>query len=63
MGFFKKVGAALGGAVVGAIGAIGAIDWADVALHPKKAIYIGLMVIGGAVATAARGALDSGEKK
>lgn len=63
MGFFKKVGAALSGAVVGAIGAIGAIDWADVAAHPKKVLYVGLMVIGGAVATAARGALDNGEKK
>jgi hypothetical protein len=62
MGFFKKIGAALSGALVGAIGAVGAIDWADVAASPKKLVYVGLLVVGGAVATAARGALDSGKQ-
>lgn len=45
------------GGAVAAVGSIGAIDWADVAAHPMKLVYIGGMIVGGAVVGAAREAL------
>ena len=58
MSIFRKIGTALAGAITGAIGAVGAINWDDVAHHPEKILYVALMVVGGAVATVAKGALD-----